>query len=469
MPTIIPPGMACARPITRKPTAMAFDSDRDLTLLKDLIARARRTGADAADALLVEGTSISVGQRLGKPETIERSESAEIGLRVLVGQRQAIVSTGDRRPESFNELVDRAVAMARTVPEDPYCGLAASDQLTGEWPNIDSLDPEEPGTDSMITAAATVEDAARAVPGITNSEGAEAGYSRSRVTLAASNGFTGSYAVSRHSLSVSVLAGEGTAMERDYEFSSKVYRADLPDAAGLGRMAGERTVKRLNPRKVPTGKVPVIFDPRASRSLLGHLAGAISGPSVARGTSFLKDMMAEQIFPEGTLVVDDPFVKRGLRSRPFDAEGLAPQRRNIIENGILTTWLLDLASARQLGLKSTAHASRGASSPPSPAPANLVLSAGRISPEQLIRETGTGLLVTGLMGMGVNMVTGDYSRGASGFWIENGEIAFPVSEITIAGNLKDMFRSLTPADDLERKYGVDAPTVRIEGMTLAGN
>ncbi|MEM6903446.1 MAG: metallopeptidase TldD-related protein, partial [Pseudomonadota bacterium] len=320
-----------------------------------------------------------------------------------------------------------------------------------------------------IQAASEAEDAARAVDGITNSEGADASYLRSRVAMAASNGFRGSYSITRHTLAVSVLAGEGTKMERDYDYSSKVFRSDMPSPASIGRSAGERTIKRLNPRKVPTGTYPVIFDPRVSRSMLSHLIGAINGPAIARGASFLKDKIGERIFGDKILIVDDPFVKRGLRSRPFDAEGIAPMRRNIVEAGVLTTWFLDLRSARQLEMETTGHASRGASSPPSPSPSNLVLAAGPISPEDMIKETGTGLYVTELMGMGVNSVTGDYSRGAAGFWIENGVLSYPISEITIAGNLLDMFKSMTPADDLERRYGVDAPTIRIEGLTVAGS
>ena len=448
---------------------MAYNRDRDTTFLNTLISSAQKHGADAADAVLFDQTSLNVGQRLGKPETIERSESQEVGLRVFVGQKVAVVSTGDLNPNTTEKLVEQAVAMAKAVPEDPYAGIAKPEQLATELPNIDSLDTTEPTTEQLIEAANATEAAARAVPGVTNSEGADAGYGRTRVTLAASNGFAATYAVSRHSLSVSVLAGEGTGMERDYAYSSKVYYSDLESPEAIGKEAGERTIKRLNPRKVPTGKYPVVFDPRVSRTLLGSLIGAISGPSIARGVSFLKDKMMEQILPTGTLVVDDPFIKRGLRSKPFDGEGLSPERRNIIENGTLTTWLLDLRSARQLGLESTGHAARGTSGNPIPAPSNLVLAAGRISPEDLIKETGTGLYVTELMGQGANMVTGDYSRGAAGFWIENGEIAYPVSEITIASNLLEMFQTLTPADDLERKYGVDAPTVRVENMTIAGS
>ncbi|MEO0391892.1 MAG: metallopeptidase TldD-related protein [Pseudomonadota bacterium] len=448
---------------------MAYDRDRDSTFLDTLISRARKHGADAADAVLFDQTSLTVGQRLGKPETIERSESQDVGLRVFVGQQVAVVSTGDRNPDAIEKLVEQAVAMAHAVPADPYAGIADKDQLATELPNIDSLDTSEPSTDSLIDAANAAEAAARAVPGVTNSEGAEAGYSRTRVTLATSNGFSGSYGISNHSLAVSVLAGEGNGMERDYGYSSKVYHSDLESPEAIGQEAGNRAVKRLNPRKVPTGKYPIIMEPRISRTMLGHLIGAITGPAIARGVSFLKDQLFEQILPAGTLVVDDPFIKRGLRSKPFDGEGLAPMRRNIIENGTLTTWLLDLRSARQLDLTSTGHAARGTAGNPSPAPTNIMLAAGHKTPEEMIKEIGTGLYVTEVMGPGVNTVTGDYSRGASGYWIENGEITYPVSEITIASNLRDMFKSLTPADDLERKYGVDAPTVQIDGMTIAGS
>jgi PmbA protein len=307
-----------------------------------------------------------------------------------------------------------------------------------------------------------------AVAGVTNSEGADAGWSRSTIAIAASNGFAGSYGVSRQSLSASVLAGTGTGMERDYDYDSKVYGADLRDAADIGREAGERAVRRLNPRRMKSGKLPVVFDPRASRGLLGHLTGAISGPSIARGTSFLKDKMGERIFPEGVTIIDDPHVMRGLRSRPFDAEGVAVRRHTIIEDGRLTTWLLDLRSARQLGLATTGHAARGTSGPPGPAPANVYMAAGKRSRADMIAEIKEGFYVTDLMGMGVNGVTGDYSRGAGGFWIENGVITHPVNEMTIASNLKDMFLNLEAADDLELRFGMDAPTVRIDGMMIAG-
>jgi len=439
-----------------------------LSLLDDLIKRARRAGADAADAVLVEGVSLSHAQRLGRTEKLERSESFDVGLRVLIGKHQAIVSSNDRRPEQLRELVERAIAMAKAVPEDPYCGLADPAQIAHEWPALDLVDDVEASPEVLIERAAVAEDAARAVPGVTNSEGAEASWQRSQLAIAASNGFAGGYIGTGHSVSASVVAGEGAGMERDYDYTTTIHASDLRDPAEVGRRAGERAVRRLGARKVATCQVPVVYDPRVASSLLGHFIGAISGPAIARGTSFLKDKCGERVFAAGVTIIDDPHRQRGLRSRPFDGEGIAPQRRAVVDDGVLTTWLLDLASARQLGLKTTGHAVRGTSSPPSPSPTNLWLAPGPVTPGELIGDIPTGLFVTELMGMGVNGVTGDYSRGAAGFWIENGALAYPVSEITIAGNLKDMYRHLTAANDLEFKTGVDAPTLRIDGMTIAG-
>jgi len=444
-------------------------ADNALDLLNDLIARARRAGADAADAIPVGAESLSHARRLGKLEKLERAESRDLGLRVFVGRRQAIVASTDMAPKALDELAQRAVAMARVVPEDPFCGLADPDQIfTGTPLDLDLNDPTEPSAERMIAMAQAAEDAAMAVKGVTNSEGAEAAWSRSSVALAASNGFAGGYAVSRHSLSVSVLAGEGTGMERDYDFSSTVHGGDLDDAATLGKAAGERAVRRLNPRKVKTVAVPVIYDRRVAGGLVGHLAGAINGTSIARGTSFLKDRLGKAVFAKGIAVVDDPHRRRGLRSKPFDGEGLANTRREVIADGALTTWLLDLRSARQLKLASTGHAARGIGGPPGPAATNLYLAAGTLDPAALMADIKEGLFVTELLGSGVNGVTGDYSRGATGFWIENGQLAYPVSEVTIAGNLKDMYPRLTPASDLRFQYGTDAPTVRVDGMTVAG-
>jgi len=438
------------------------------TLLDDLIARARKAGADGADAVMFEGTSVSLGQRLGKPEKLERAEGHDLGLRVLVGKKQAIVSTTDTSPAMLTEIVERALAMARSVPDDPYCGLADPAELARQIPTIDLDDASEPGTDLLKERARICEEAALAVKGVTNSEGAEASWGRSSVTLVASNGFHGGYSGSRHSVGTAVLAGEGTGMERDYEYVSAVYGKDLEDAAAVGRRAGERAVKRLHPRKAATAKVPIVYDPRVSRGLVGHLAGAINGAAIARGTSFLKDKLGQRILPADVAIIDDPHRPRGLNSKPFDGEGVANKKRSIIDKGVLTTWVLDLRSARQLGLKTTGHAARGTSSPPSPSLTNLYMTAGKLSPQAIIADIPSGFYVTELMGFGINGVTGDYSRGAAGFWIEHGELAYPVSEVTIAGNLNDMFLNLTPANDLEFRHGMDAPTVRVDGMTVAG-
>ncbi len=439
-----------------------------LQILEDLLKRAKAKGAEAADCLLVRNVSLDVAQRLGKREKLERSEAQDLGLRVFVGKRQAIVSTSDLDPKMLDELAERAVAMARVVPEDEFCGLADQGLLVKALVALDLDDKREPSEAELTEMIARAEDAARAVPGVTNSEGAEAGWGRAEVALAASNGFSGSYAGTRWGLSVSVLAGEGTAMERDYDYATAVFGGTLPAPETIGKSAGERAVRRLNPRKPATAKLPIIYDPRVANGLIGHFVGAINGASIARGTSFLKDKMGQQIFAPGIRIIDDPHRPRGLRSKPFDGEGVANQKRALIEDGALTTWLLDCRSARQLGLTTTGHAARGTSGPPSPSATNLYLEPGRMTPEDLMADIRQGFYVTELIGHGVNGVTGDYSRGAAGYWIENGKLTYPVSEVTVAGNLKDMFRNLTPANDLLFRYGTDSPTVRIEGMTLAG-
>lgn len=439
-----------------------------LTLLSDLIEAARKAGADAADAVAFNAASVSVAWRLGKLEKLERSESCDLGLRVFVGKRQATVSSTDFKPETLKEVVDRAVAMAKAAPEDPYCGLAEPGRIAVNPPTLDICDSLEPDTQALIDDAREAEDAARSVPGVTNSEGSETGWSRAEIAMAATNGFARTYATSSHSLAASVLAGEGLGMERDYDFTTAVYRSDLEEPAAIGRNAGERAVKRLNAAKIETQKVPVVYDPRVAGGIVRHAASGINGAAIARGTSFLKDSMGERIFPEGVAIVDDPHRGRGLCSKPFDGEGLPNARRVLFENGSLKTWILDLASAKQLGLQSTGHAARGTATPPSPAATNLYMEAGSQTPEELLGDIKSGFYVTELIGMGVNMVTGDYSRGATGFWIENGEITRPVSEMTIAGNLKNMFAALTPANDLAFRFGVDAPTIRIDGMTVAG-
>lgn len=451
-------------------TNTATDSAADnLDLLSDLVAAARKAGADAADAVLVDGTSVSVAWRLGKLETLERSEGADIGLRVLIGGRQAIVSSADRRKPALDELVERAVAMARTVPEDPYLGLADPDQLARSVPEIDLCDPAERTAEDLIEAAQAAEDAARAVPGVTNSEGAEASWSKSMVALVGTNGLARSYWMSHSSVSAVALAGEGPNKERDYDYSTAVYACDLESPETVGARAGERAVRRVGARRMRTARVPVVFDPRVARGLIGHLLGAINGASVARGTTFLHDFLGREVFAPHVTIVEDPHRPRGLRSKPVDAEGVANRRRNLIERGVLTTWLLDLRSARQLRMESTGHAARGTSGPPSPSATNVWMEPGSATPEELMADIAEGLYVTDLFGQGVNGVTGDYSRGCAGFRIENGRITHPVNEMTIAGNLKEMFRHLTPANDLELRYGTDAPTVRVDGMTVAGD
>lgn len=455
-----------AKPATRAGTSPVGG---DLDLLHDLMRQALKAGADAADALVVRGIQVSVGQRLGEREKLERSEGHDLGLRVLIGKRQAMVSTTDFAPSALAELAGRAVAMAKAVPEDPFCGIADPALLAKRFPALD-IDPnDEPSVEWLEEQCKIAEDAARAVKGVTNSEGAEAGWSRSEIALVTSAGFAGGYSRSSFGLSASVLAGQDTGMERDYEWTSAVYRRDLMPAEKVGRSAGQRAVRRLNPRGAKSAKLPVVFDPRVSGSLLGHLAGAINGRAIARGTSFLKDRLGQPVFAKGVSVIDDPHRKRGQRSKPFDGEGLPTRRYDVIEDGRLTTWLLDLASAWQLKMSPTGHAARGTGGPPSPSATNLYMAPGKLSPKRLMADIKSGFYVTELIGFGVNGVTGDYSRGASGFWIENGKLSHPVSGVTVAGNLKDMFAKLTPANDLEFKTGTDAPTIRLDNMTIAGS
>lgn len=423
-----------------------------------LLEAAKRAGADVAEVGLYEGTSVGIQRRLRKIEETERAETTELGLRVFLGRCSASVSASSIDHGAFQRLAEQAVAMAKVVPEDPYAEIP----LAPPAPDAAFLeldDPIEPSADLLIQRASAAEEAALSVPGITNSEGGSASWSRSISVLATSRGFLGEYARSSHSVSVTAIAGAGTAMQRDYDYDSVIHGADLGDAAQLGRNAAARALARLNPRRPATAKLPVLFDPRVSGSILGHLAGAISGASIARGTSFLKDALGCQIFAAGINIVDDPLRVRGRRSRPFDREGQSVKRMNFIEDGRLTDWVLDTRSANQLGLKTNGHAG-GLS--------NFYMEPGKMTPEQLMADIAEGLYVTEMMGSSINGLTGDYSRGAAGFMIRNGQIAEPVAEFTIAGNLKDMFLNLTPASDLEFKRGTDAPTLRIEGMTLAG-
>jgi len=444
-----------------------FDQSALIDLAERLIAAARRAGADAADAVAVRSISLSVEMREGAVEESQRSESDDVGLRVFVGRRQAVVSTNDIAADAA-QLADRAIAMAKAAPEDRFAGLADPLQFASDQPDLDLVDPDLPSTAVLEERARAAEAAGLAVKGVTKSEGASASAGIGGMVLVTSHGFRGAYLTSRHGVSMSAIAGEGTAMERDYDFSSALHAADLDPPERIGRTAGERAVARLNPRKVPTKRVPVVFDRRIAGGLIGHLASAINGSAVARKTSFLRDKLGERLFKPGIRIVDDPLRKRGQRSRPFDAEGVAGRVLTIVDDGALKTWLLDSATARELDLTTTGHAQRGVSSPPSPGPTNLYLEAGPRTPLELVADIVEGFYVTELIGMGVNQVTGDYSRGASGFWIEDGRRSYPVSEVTIAGNLVAMFGALEPASDLEFRYGTNAPTIRVEGLTVAG-
>lgn len=430
---------------------------------QDIVDRAVRAGADAADAVFHADTATEVSVRLGALEDVHRAESADLSLRVFVGKRTASVSTSDFA--DFDALADRAVAMAREAPEDAYAGLAPVERLlNGNAPDLDLDDHHDVVADRLKELGHACEDAARAVHGVTNSQGGGASASRAVVALATSHGFNDSYSVSSYGVSASVLAGSGGAMERDYAHHGSRHFARLEDAATVGTRAGERAVARLNPGKLASGPMPVVFDPRVGSSLIGHLVGAIAGSSVARRTSFLLDALGTPVFARGITICDDPQRPRGLGSRPFDGEGLPVGPVTIVDDGVLETWLLESASARQLGLEPTGHSSRQGQGITT---SNLYMANGKTDVAGLLSDIADGVYITELIGMGVNGVTGDYSRGASGFRIENGELAGPVSEFTIAGNLKDMYRQLTHANDLEFRYSVNVPTLRIDGMTVA--
>jgi PmbA protein len=448
-----------------------FDQSGLEQIAERLVEAARRHGADAADAVAVRGISQSIEVRDGSVEASQRSEGDNVGLRAFVGRRQAVVSTNDlsgRGNGLVDTIAERVVAMARAAPEDRFAGLAEPQWLARNLPDLDLLDEAMPSVQDLEALALAAERAATAVEGVTKSGGASASAGIGGMVLVTSSGFRGAYLGSRHGVSIEAIAGEGTTMERDYDFASARHGADLEAAEKIGRVAGERAVKRLNPRKVTTRRVPVVFDQRVAASLVGHLSSAINGAAIARKTSFLQHDMGKEIFGPAVTIIDDPLRPRGLRSQPFDAEGVATSRRALVENGVLKSWILDCASARELGLTTTGHAQRGVSSVPSPGATNLHLAAGNVTPHELIEDIADGLYVTDLIGMGANTVTGDYSRGAAGFWIERGELTYPVSEVTIAGHLRDMFRSLVPASDLVFRHGINAPTVRVEDLTVAG-
>ena len=434
-----------------------------------LISQAKKAGADAADAIYVCDASTQVQMRLGNLEDVERSEGEEIGLRVFVGKRSATVSSSDMDPEILSSLVGRAIDMAKEAPEDQYAGLAPEELLLKSDPHpIEGDDGQNPDPDLLRELALKAEDAARSVKGVTNSEGGGANAGRTIVALATSHGFSGAYSTSGYSISASVIAGQGDGMERDYAYDSARFLEDLQSPDTIGREAGERAVSRLNPVQFQSGAMPVVYDPRVGNSLLGHFVGAISGAAIARKTSFLLDALDTEVFNSAISIIDCPHRKRGLRSKAFDGEGLPTAKTKLIDQGRLTQWIMESASARQLGLQPTGHASRGVGGAPGVSVTNLHMGNGSVSKTDLIRDIKHGVYITELIGMGVNQVTGDYSRGASGFLITDGEIGPPVSEITIAGNLKDMFKSLVAADDLEYRYSINVPTLRADSMTVAG-
>jgi PmbA protein len=433
-----------------------------------ILSKAKACGATGTDIVMTQGESVSIAYRLGKLEKLERSEGFDVGIRVFIGQKSAIVSSSDTREAALAQAVEKAVAMAKYVPDDAYSSLAQPEQLATTLPALDAFDATDVSPEQLIEACQQAEDIARSHKGITNSEGAEAGYGKATITLATSNGFCQTYASSHHSLSACVLAGEGTEMERDYDYTTATYYSDLAPAAQIGQKAAEKALKRLNPRKVKTGSYPVIYDKELAGSLLRSFAGAINGQAVARGTTFLKESLGKAIFPKGIRILDDPHRPRGLRSKPFDAEGLATSPIAFVEDGVLTAWVLDLATAKQLNMHSNARATRSVGSAPSPSVTNLTITGGTATLNELLLEAKTGFYVTETMGMGVNLITGDYSQGASGFWIENGNIAYPVSEVTIASTLQEMFATLVLANDGVYKTGIDAPSLLIPKMTIAG-
>lgn len=446
-------------------------SDRLATLTDQLLTAAKSAGADAADALAVDGTALSIDVRGGTLEQAERSEGVEIGLRVLIGKRQACVSASDTGAETIRTMAERAVAMAREAPEDPHIGLADAAQLARDIDAaaLDLADSSpEPTPAALQDDALAAEAAARAVRGISQVDGSSAAYSRHTLHLAATNGFSGGYSRTSRAISCVAITGEGTAMDRDYMHESRVHQADLPGAAEVGRIAGERAAARAGARKPPSGRYPVIYDERIAASLIGHLLVAVNGSSIARGGSWLRDALGDQVLPEALSLTEEPRRPRISGSRPFDAEGLPTADRAIVADGILRGWTLDLATARKLGLSSTANAARGPSAPPTPSVSNVALTQGARSKDDLIRDAGTGLLVTSLIGSAINPTTGDYSRGASGFWIENGQLAYPVNECTLAGNLRDMLLTLVPANDARPHLSRVVPSLLVQGLTLAG-
>jgi PmbA protein len=440
-------------------------------LTESLLAAATRAGAEAADALAVAGTSLSIDIRAGKLEQAERADGTEIGLRVLIGRRQACVSASDTSAATIAALAERAVAMAREAPEDPTAGLADPGQLARnrDATTLDLHDPApEPLPATLEAQARAAEGAALAARGITQVE-ASASWSRREMFLSATNGFQGGYARTSHSLSATAFCGSGTGMERDWAGEGRTHAADMPGAEGIGHLAAERALARLGAVKPPTGHFPVLFDERVAASLVGHVLSAINGAAIARGASWAAGLLGQAVLSPGMTLTENPHRPRISASRPFDAEGLPTEARVLVQDGVLQGWVLDLATGRKLGLPSTANAVRGTGGPPSPSTTCIDLGQGPASRDDLIGQMGTGLLITSMIGSTINPTTGDYSRGASGFWVENGRLSHPVNECTIAGNLKDFLRRMTPANDARAHLSFRVPSLLVEGLTLAGS
>ncbi len=438
-------------------------------LLQDILAAAKRAGADAAEAVIAERQALSVGVRLGELEEVEREESRDLGLRVFVGQRQAAVSASDLSADGRARLVERCVAMARLAPEDKYAGLAPQDRLAkGPFPDLQLHDPVEPSAEQLEARAMAIEDAARSVAGVTNSEGGSASWATSRWLTATSGGFAAPHEVSSFSAYASVIAGDGEGMERSGEGRTVRWQADLPDVEALGKEAGRRAVAQLGSRKIASTTAPVIFENDIASGLISPLIGAIAGPAVARGSSFLKDKLGQSVFAKAVTVTDDPHRLRGLASQPFDDEGVANAAMDLIKDGVLTTWLLNSVSARQLDLKSTGHAQRHLAGAPGVGPTNVTLQPGTRDLKGLMADAKKGLLVTSMFGPSLNPNTGDWSVGVSGFWFEGGEIAYPVNEITVAGNLIELYQRIVPGADLEFRSSTNTPSLLIDGIAIAG-
>ena len=441
----------------------------DENLLHDVIGAAKAAGADAAEAVYASRQSLSVTVRNGALEEVEREEARDLGVRVFVGKRQAAVSGSDISKDGRAKLIERAVMMARLAPEDPYAGFAPQDRLAkGALPELDLFDAYEPAPEALEDQAREAEAAARAVRHVTNSDGGSSGWSSSDWRLATSDGFAGRHRASGFSISASAIAGEGAGMERGGEGRSVRHHGDLPRAASIGTEAGKRAAQRLNARKLASQTAPVIFENRSAMSLIGPMIGAISGPSVARGVSFLKDKLGQKLFADGVTITDDPHRLRGLGSSPFDDEGVANGVMNLIEDGVLTTWLLNSASARQLGMATTGHASRGLAGPPGVSTANLTVQPGADDLAGLMKSAKAGVLVTSMFGPSLNGNTGDWSVGCSGFWFEDGQIAYPVTEITVAGNLIDIYARLVPGSDLEIRGAANSPSLLVDALAVAG-